>query len=164
MWRSPGRRLDIKKAEDETGPLNEEIRRAQRTAARLRRLARRRPVSAVRSITLEGEKQPIEVPAAAIEVLADVVEEIARGHAVRINSREEEISTQKAADLLNISRPYLIGLLQQGKIPFRMVGTHRRLRLSDVVAYRERSDAEAESAYRELVAQAQELGMGYRRG
>ena len=153
----------MKKAGDGTAPPNEEIRRARRTAKRLRKLARRQPASAVRSITLEGEKQPIEIPAAAIEVLADAIEEMARGHAVRINSREEELSTQKAADLLNVSRPYLIGLLKQGEIPFRMVGTHRRLRPSDVLAYRERSDSEADRAYRELVAQAQKLDLGYRR-
>ncbi len=153
----------MKKTEDRPTPPTEEIRRARRTAERLRKLARRRLASAVRNITLEGEKQPIEVPAAAIEVLADAVEEIARGHAVRISSREEEVSTQKAADLLSVSRPYLIGLLKQGEIPFRMVGTHRRLRLSDVLAYRERSEVDADSAYRELVAQAQELGMGYDR-
>lgn len=145
--------------EDETAPRTEEIRRARQTAQRLRRLARRRTASAVRSITLEGEEQPVEVPAAAIEMLADAIEEMARGHAVWISPREEEITTQKAADLLNVSRPYLIGLLKRREIPFRMVGTHRRLSLADVLAYKERSDAEAEGAYCELIAQAQELGM-----
>jgi excisionase family DNA binding protein len=53
-----------------------------------------------------------------------------------------------------LSRPYLIRLLEKSEIRFRMVGTHRRLRLSDVVAYKARSDAEAERAFRELVAQA----------
>jgi excisionase family DNA binding protein len=94
-------------------------------------------------------------------MLADVVEELAKGHAIRIASDEQEISTQKAADLLNVSRPFLIQLLEKGAIPFRMVGTHRRLRMSDVLTYKARSDADADRAFRELVAQAQELGMGY---
>jgi excisionase family DNA binding protein len=145
------------KAGDGVVPSAEEVRQARRSSARLRKLARRRRESPVRSIRLEGEKLPIEVPAAAIEVLADAVEEIAKGHAIRISSPcEEEVTTQKAADLLNVSRPYLIGLLKRGKIPFRMVGTHRRIRLSDVLAYKRRSDTEAERAFRELVAQPQE--------
>ncbi len=95
----------MRKTEGETGVRIEEIRRARRTAQRLRRLARRRTASAVRSITLEGEEQPVEIPAAAIEVPADAMEEMARGHEVRIASRGEEISTQKAADLLNGGHP-----------------------------------------------------------
>lgn len=150
-----------KKAGDTIVPTAAEVQRARRTAARLRKLAKRRHTSTARSITLEGETQPIEVPAAAIEMLADAVEEIAKGHAIRITSQGEEVSTQKAADLLNVSRPYLIRLLEKGEIPFRMVGTHRRLRLSDVLGYKARTDAEGERAFRELVAQAQELRLGY---
>lgn len=150
-----------KKAGNTIVPSAEEVRQARRSAASLRKLAKRRPTSTVRTITLEGERQPIEVPVAAIELLADAVEEIAKGHTIKITSHEEEVSTQKAADLLNVSRPYFIGLLEKGEIPFRMVGTHRRLRLSDVLAYRARSDADAERAFRELVVKAQELGMGY---
>ncbi|MBI4408511.1 MAG: excisionase family DNA-binding protein [Gemmatimonadetes bacterium] len=70
-------------------------------------------------------------------------------------------STRKAADLLNVSRRYLIQLLEAGEIPFRMVGKRRRLRLSDVLVYKARADAESERAFQDLVAQAQELGMGY---
>jgi len=150
-----------KKAGDTIVPSAEEVEQARRSAVRLRRLAKRRRTSTVRSITLEGDEQPIEVPIAVIELLADAVEEIAKGHAIRITSEEEEVSTQKAADLLNVSRPFFIRLLEKGEIPFRMVGTHRRLRLSDVVAYKARSDDEAERAFRELVAQAQKRGMGY---
>jgi excisionase family DNA binding protein len=150
-----------KKARNAIVPSAEEVQQARRSAARLRKLAKRRRASTVRTIKVEGEEQPFEVPIAAIELLADAVEEIAKGHAIRITSHDEEISTQKAADLLNVSRPYLIGLLEKGAIPFRMVGTHRRLRLSEVLAYKARSDADAERAFRELVAQAQELGMGY---
>jgi excisionase family DNA binding protein len=150
-----------KKAGNAIVPSAEEVQQARRSAALLRKLAKRRRTSRVRTIKLEGEEEPIEVPVAAIELLADAVEEIAKGHTIRITSLEEEVSTQKAADLLNVSRPYFIGLLEKGEIPFRMVGTHRRLRLSDVLAYRARSDADAERAFRELVAQAQELGLGY---
>jgi excisionase family DNA binding protein len=76
-----------------------------------------------------------------------VVEELATGDAIRIASEKQELTTQKAADLLNVSRSYLIQLLDKGAIPYRMVGTHRRLRLSDVLAHRARSDAETEHAF-----------------
>jgi len=142
-------------------PSPEEVRQARRSAARLRRLARGRRKGAVRSITVEGEEQAIAIPASAFQALADAVDEMAKGHAIRITSHKEELSTQKAADLLNVSRPYLIGLLEKGEIPFRKVGTHRRLRLSDVLGYKARSDAVAERAFRELVAQGQKLRMGY---
>jgi excisionase family DNA binding protein len=142
-------------------PGPEEVQQARRSAPRLRRLAKRRRKAAVRSITVEGEEQAIAIPASAFQVLADAVDEMAKGHAIRITAHEEEVSTQRAADLLNVSRPYLIGLLEKGEIPFRKVGTHRRLRLSDVLAYKARSDADAERAFRELMAQGQKLRMGY---
>jgi excisionase family DNA binding protein len=71
----------------------------------------------------------------------------------------EDVSPQKAAEILNVSRAYVMRVVETGEIPFRIVGKRRRLRLSDVLAYKARADAEAESALRELVAQAQELGL-----
>ena len=68
-----------------------------------------------------------------------------------------ELTTQEAADLLNVSRPFLIGLLEDGQLPHHKVGTHRRVRFADLMTYKRRRDAESEEALRELTALSQEM-------
>jgi excisionase family DNA binding protein len=72
-----------------------------------------------------------------------------------------EVSTQQAADLLKVSRPFLIGLLEARKIPCRLVGQHRRVRLDDLLAYKHKDDVDRRRVADHLTADAQELGMGY---
>lgn len=103
--------------------------------------------------------EDIEVPACLFAVLADVVAHLRRGDGVAVVPYHRELTTQQAADLLNISRPYLVRLLDEGRIPYRRLGTHRRLKLGDVVAYKERRDAERRAALDDLAALSQEAGM-----
>lgn len=101
----------------------------------------------------------IGVPASVHRLLATMVHELARGNAVTIAPVHLELTTQQAADLLNVSRPFLIHLLESGTIPFHRVGTHRRVRLQDVMAYRHARSQEQRTALAQMAREAQELGL-----
>jgi excisionase family DNA binding protein len=116
------------------------------------------------SIRIQNNEQigaDVILPAAALRLLKDILAEMAQGHAVTLVPVQAELTTQQAADLRKVSRPYLIGLLEQRKIPFRLVGQHRRVRIDDLLAYKRRDDEERGRVADELTADAQELGMGY---
>lgn len=105
--------------------------------------------------------EAFRIPAAAMRVLVAALAEMADGHAVTLLPLHPELSTQQAADLLNVSRPYLISLLEKGDIPFHKVGAHRRVQLRDVLNYKHASDTARLQVLDELVEQSQRLNLGY---
>jgi excisionase family DNA binding protein len=107
------------------------------------------------------QEQPIELPATAVALLMDVLEVMAAGRGVTLIPENAELTTVQAAGILNVSRPYLINLLDDGAIPHRRVGKHRRIRMEDVMAYKTRIDQDREAVLDELAREAQEQGHGY---
>ena len=140
-------------------PSRDEVELARSSGERLAPLARLdRPLT----MRVRGaEEETIELPAGAVKLLVEILEDMASGRAVAIVPQNAELTTQQAADFLNVSRPFLIRLLAGKEIPFRMVGTHRRVRLEDVLKYKEGVDAERRKVLDQLASDAQELDMGY---
>ncbi len=108
-----------------------------------------------------GKADELILPGAVLQVLLDALAQMAQGNAVSLLPVHQELSTQDAANLLNVSRPFLVGLLEQGQMPFRKVGTHRRVLLPDVLAYRDRIDTERADALDELATLSQQEDTGY---
>lgn len=106
----------------------------------------------------DSETQVV-VPEPAFALLVAVLEELASGNTVAVAPVQQELTTQQAADLLNVSRPYLIGLLEEGKIPFHRVGNRRKLSLSDLLEFKHRDAARREDILDQLTAEAQEMGL-----
>lgn len=105
--------------------------------------------------------ETLRLPDAVGDLLYRLLTEMAQGNAVTVIPIHAELTTQEAADFLNVSRPYLVRLLDEGKLPHGMVGTHRRVKFSDLAAFRKQSEEERRIAMDELAAQSQALGMGY---
>ncbi len=109
----------------------------------------------------QGKKTDIEIPEAAARLLVDILAQMAGGHAVAVTTVEKELTTQQAADLLNVSRPYLVKLLETNQIPHRKVGSKRRVLAQDVLAFKEKQTKQRLKTLAALSKQAQELDMGY---
>jgi excisionase family DNA binding protein len=142
-------------------PSAAEARLARESGPRVAKVAGRKRKSVRIQVEDNGNKESIELPMSAVRALADVLRQMAQGNAVTLLSSEAELTTQQAAGLLNVSRPFLVRLLDEGQIPSRKVGTHRRVRSRDVLAWKQRTDRARLRALAELQAQAQELDMGY---
>lgn len=125
-----------------------------------RLLAPRVGSSAPLSVRLDAAKgETLRIPAPAVKMLVRILEEMARGNAMTLIPVHAELTTQEAADMLNISRPSLIQLLDGGKIEYRRIGTHRRVRFESLMAYQRKADAERRAALAELAAYDQEIGI-----
>ncbi len=107
------------------------------------------------------EAHAVPVPASAVRLFLRLLTEMSRGNSVTLIPTHAELTTQQAADLLNVSRPYIVKLLDESKVPSRSVGKYRRVRLDDLMAYKRKEDQTRARVLDELSALDQELGLGY---
>lgn len=113
--------------------------------------------SQLKLVAANGEEMTI--PNSVYHVLRQVVQVMASGKNVSIVTYNPEITTQQAADLLNVSRPYLIKLLEQGELPYILVGTHRRVKFEDLIKYKQQRDTKRRQLLDELIEISQEAGL-----
>lgn len=114
-------------------------------------------------LKIEGYKKSMEIPKSAIKLFFRILDSMADGNSIALffSDRNADISTQQAAELLGVSRPHIVSLLEKGGIPFFKVGTHRRIHLKDLIAYNKKIKKNRADKLDFLAAQAQELNMGY---
>ncbi len=109
----------------------------------------------------DGEQEALIVPTSALRLFLHLLTEMSHGNAVTLIPTHAELTTQQAADLLNVSRPYLVKLLDEERMPCRTVGKYRRVRFDDLMAYKRKDDEARARTLDQLTAEAQALGMGY---
>ena len=147
-------------------PLSEaEARQAEASSVALQRLMGKEehPLSgATLRVSVEqpgGETSELALPGVTLSLLSSILRELGHGKNVVVLATDTEVTTQQAADFLKVSRPYFVKLLEEGKIPYRLVGPRRRVLLEDLLRYQEHEELARRRGLDELVAEAQKLGM-----
>ena len=106
-----------------------------------------------------GTSEPFHIPTPAVQLLKEILNHMAHGNSVALTAVETELTTRQAADLLQVSRTHLVQLLEDGRIPHRKVGAHRRVRARDLLDYRRETESRRREALDELTAIDQKLGL-----
>ena len=122
-------------------------------------LAAHRDIHKPVRLTVEDDGETVTVPRAAVDLLVGVLANMAAGQAVSLVPAHAELTTQQAADLMNVSRPFAVRLLQTGNIEYRLVGTHPRIKAASLLDYMRRDDAQRRKAADELTALTQDMGI-----
>lgn len=142
-------------------PSNKEAALAEKSSRILSDYIKTTKTPTLQLIDTKKENKKIVLPPQALRLLVGILEQMSQGNAVSLIPIHAELTTQEAADLLHVSRPYLIHLLKEGKIPFRNVGTKRRILAEDVLRYKTIIDRKRLKTLEALTKQAQDLDMGY---
>lgn len=124
-------------------------------------LSTKAEIQRIELIDQSQQREVIELPTVALRLLGEILSELALGNTVKVVPIQAELTTQEGADMLNVSRPHLVKLLDEGALPHTKTGRHRRIKFNDLMAYKEQRDQASYAAMDDLTAQAQELGMGY---
>ena len=144
-------------------PTPDEAILAQESSRRLSRFVstKRKKLLQLRIQPDDAPEETVSIPESAFRLLNEILTQMAKGNAVTLIPVHAELTTQQAADILNVSRPFLVEQLEKGVIPYRKVGTHRRIFFKDLMDFKEAMVRNRLKALEKLAAQAQELGMGY---
>ena len=103
--------------------------------------------------------EPVDIPTSAVRLLKEILDHMAHGNGVALTPLHAELTTRQAADLLQVSRTHLVQLLDEGRIPCRKVGAHRRVRARDILDYRRETESRRRKVLDELTAVDQDLGL-----
>lgn len=143
-------------------PSNADVEIARESSRRLSKLlGRKLGIAPTGGDAALSSTETIEIPAGALPIIQFVLASMAKGLAVSLMPVKTELTTQQAANLLGVSRPFVIKLLEGGELPFRKVGRHRRIELDQLVRYKATMRVERHKALDELSAESQALGVGY---
>jgi excisionase family DNA binding protein len=140
---------------DLIAPDTQDTEQLQQVVNRLTALPSTQPYT----LTDAANNLSIELPPSLFRVLVKAAQQLALGHSVSILHYDQELTTQQAAEVLQVSRPYLIGILEEGQINYHMVGTHRRIRMGDILAYRKTRDAQRRASLQEMVRVTEAMGL-----
>jgi len=141
-------------------PGDVDVEVAERAARRIRDYLTSHPNDDLLEVLGEtGDDDALVIPRATAIMFAQILDLLGQGRGVQIIPKEAELTTQQAAAMLNVSRPYLIGLLESGKIPFRKVGRHRRITFEALMEHKRQDDLERRSAADDLTELSEELGL-----
>ncbi len=119
------------------------------------------PAKEVIEISIYNSKETVAIPFKAFLMLRRILSNMAQGKSIALFDSDTEVSTQQAAELLQVSRPHIVKLLETGKIPYRKVGSHRRIKAKDILRYEKELEQIRETALEALAKEAQELNLGY---
>jgi excisionase family DNA binding protein len=142
-------------------PSQEEVILARETSRKLAQSIEPEQIMSLKIQNQDGKEVAMDLPASAVRLLLDILEQMANGNAVTLTPLHAELTTNQAAELLRVSRPFLIKLLDEGEIPYRKVGRNRRILAKDILAYRRANFENRSKVLDELTEQAQELNWGY---
>ena len=143
-------------------PVEREVKAAmegQRALAAL--LTTRLETQQIQIFDAKNKAHRMELPTSALRLLVNILAEYAEGNTVKVVPVHAELTTQEAADMLNVSRHHLVKLLEEGALPFHKAGKHRRVRLADLLKFKAQREQASEEAMAALAKQAQELDLGY---
>ena len=151
----------IQKAIETVMPTKKEATLAEQSSRVLASYTRSALAPTIQLVNRGGKKEQVAIPKSAMRLLTDILIQMAKGNAVTLMPVHAELTTQEAADLLNVSRPYLVSLLEEGRIPYRKVGARRRVMTKDILEYKANVDKKRLATLAKLSEQGQKLNMGY---